>query len=166
MAKGQFGALNGRYSHGGSYSPEYQAWKRAKQRCHNPKNPKYPIYGGRGITMCDLWRRSFQDFFDHIGPIPSPKHTLDRKNTNKGYEPGNVRWATYKEQNNNRNPRTKGLPRKGSPRKGVKHHDAGKILYQGKSYSVSELAKVLGVNRTTIYNRLKAGNLKSMSPGP
>lgn len=90
-----------RAKHGLARSKEWRAWCAAKQRCHNPKNPQYENYGGRGITMCKKWRGSFAAFIDHIGLAPSGKHTLDRINNDKGYEPGNVRWVTATEQLNN-----------------------------------------------------------------
>ncbi len=92
--------------HGQAGTPEHRAWTRAKGRCYNPKNAKYPSYGGRGIRMCDEWRENFLAFYVHIGPRPSAKHSLDRWPNNNGhYEPGNVRWATAREQSLNQRPR-------------------------------------------------------------
>lgn len=73
------------------------------QRCHNTKHPKYRFYGGRGIAVCDAWRgRDGADAFAaHIGPRPSPAHSVDRIDNTGDYEPGNVRWATQQEQMNN-----------------------------------------------------------------
>jgi len=73
-----------------------------KARCHNPNNPKFLDYGGRGIFVCDEWLYDFPAFYDHIGPKPSDAHSVDRINNNLGYQPGNVRWATAEEQANNR----------------------------------------------------------------
>jgi hypothetical protein len=83
-------------------SPEYDAWEKAKQRCENPRNKKFPRYGGRGIRMCEAWRQNFAAFLAHIGPRPSPAYSLDRINNDGHYEPGNVRWATHIEQRRNR----------------------------------------------------------------
>ena len=80
---------------------EYRAWVSMKHRCTNPNNAAWPRYGGRGITMCEEWVTSFEAFFAHIGPAPTEQHTVDRINNDRGYEPGNVRWATRKEQSNN-----------------------------------------------------------------
>jgi hypothetical protein len=84
------------------WSSEYTAWAQMKQRCYNPKEHNYARYGGRGIRVADEWRNNFEAFFAHIGPRPSELHSLDRIDNNKNYEPGNVRWATKAEQQQNR----------------------------------------------------------------
>lgn len=71
------------------------------QRCTDPKCPKFPRYGGRGITVCRRWRHSYQNFRADMGVRP-PGMTLDRKNNNGNYTPNNCRWATQKAQQNNR----------------------------------------------------------------
>lgn len=88
--------------HGMKNTPEYMAWNMMKQRCLNQNHKAYPRYGGKGITICDAWIESFENFFAHMGERPSPAHSLDRwPNKRGGYEPGNVRWATRIEQQNN-----------------------------------------------------------------
>lgn len=79
-----------------------------KARCENPNSHRYYNYGARGIKVCERWSSSFTDFLEditrEIGLRPSPKHSLDRYPNNEtgNYEPGNVRWATAKQQANNR----------------------------------------------------------------
>ena len=85
---------------------EYRAWSHIKSRCYNPKVPCYPRYGGRGIRVCDEWLGSFTAFLRNVGRAPSPKHSIDRVDNARGYEPGNVRWATATEQSRNRRPRS------------------------------------------------------------
>ena len=82
----------------------YKRWESIKQRCTNPNNPSYRNYGGRGITMCDEWAESFESFHAHVGECPGPGLSLDRINNEKGYEPGNVRWASASQQMKNRRP--------------------------------------------------------------
>lgn len=81
---------------------EYRSWIHIKSRCYNPKVPAYSYYGAAGVGMCVEWVESFPAFLAYIGPAPSPKHSVDRLDNSKGYEPGNVRWATIKEQANNK----------------------------------------------------------------
>jgi hypothetical protein len=85
---------------------EYWAWQNAKARCFNPKMKSYKNYGERGITMAPEWVNDFPAFLAHIGPRPGLGYTLDRIDNERGYEPGNVRWATHSEQNRNKRPWT------------------------------------------------------------
>jgi hypothetical protein len=87
--------------HGMRNSPEYRSWAAMKMRCLVPSNKDYPRWGGIGITVCAEWANSFEKFFEYIGPRPTGT-TLDRIDGTRGYEPGNVRWATPKEQARNR----------------------------------------------------------------
>ncbi len=93
-------------THGKFRTAEYRSYINAKGRCTNPNNTNYPNYGGRGI---EFRFSNFEEFLNDIGPKPTPKHSVDRTNVDGHYEPGNVRWATAKEQANNRqaNARTK-----------------------------------------------------------
>jgi hypothetical protein len=94
-------------THGLCKAPEYRALRAAIGRCQ-PHSADREHYYDRGISVCQQWQdpgTGLQDFIAHIGPRPSPQHSLDRIDNDKGYEPGNVRWATKKEQANNRGKR-------------------------------------------------------------
>lgn len=88
-------------THGMKGSPEYSSWSSMKDRCHNPRSKDFVRYGGRGIAVCDEWRASFEAFLNHIGPRPCGT-SVDRIDNSRGYEPGNVRWASPQEQARNR----------------------------------------------------------------
>jgi hypothetical protein len=93
---------------------EYTIWKMMNRRCYDSTHVSYEYYGGAGVAVCDAWRdggnavsfvvnlKAFTAFIKYVGPAPSKRHTLDRENPFKNYEVGNVRWATPKEQGNNK----------------------------------------------------------------
>lgn len=116
----------------------YRTWAQIKQRCNNPKAQHYHRYGGRGITMHPAWAADFALFLKDVGDPPEPGVTLDRIDNNRGYEPGNVRWATRKEQANNRNTNV------------VLTHD-------GKTMTLKQWAEHLGWKYGLIASRWKQG---------
>lgn len=126
-------------THGQSkYGAEYRSWKAIIQRCTNPNNIGYRNYGGRGIAICDRWRKSFQNFFADMGPKPTSRHSIDRIDNNGSYEPGNCRWITRREQTRNTR--------------------ANRVLeYQGRNLCLSALAQEAGMSAATLWRRLKLG---------
>ncbi len=86
----------------GHLSREYRSWQAMNTRCHNPNHRSFKNYGAKGISVCQRWRDSFEDFLKDMGPKPTPRHTLDRYPDRAGnYDPDNVRWASPVEQANN-----------------------------------------------------------------
>ncbi len=90
-------------------APEYRTWRSIVTRCTNPKSTSWKYYGARGISLCEEWRNSYEAFLAHVGRKPAPRLSIDRIDNDGHYEPGNVRWATAKEQAANR--RRSGHPR-------------------------------------------------------
>ncbi len=121
-----------------SYSSEYQSWHAMKARCLRVKHPHYNSYGGRGITVCGKWIKSFDAFLADLGPRPTPSHTLERIDSNKGYEPSNCRWATRTEQAHNR-------------------RDNHRYSHNGESLTLREWARKMGTTHGTLGLRLKRG---------
>jgi hypothetical protein len=127
-----------RITHGKSNSPEYMAWRSCRERCNNPNIPGYRNYGGRGITICDRWLNSFENFYADMGPRPSPKHSLDRIDNDGNYEPGNCRWATTKQQSRNR-------------RNNII------VTYDGDDMCLRDFANLVGKNPNLLTKRVKKG---------
>lgn len=119
-------------------SPEYASWANMIQRCYNESNPAFYYYGGRGIKVCDEWRKSYTNFLNDMGRCPEGK-TLDRfPDTNGNYEPSNCRWATVPEQNRNK-------------------RDNILIHYNGETKIRGDWAKELTISSMSIRRRLEKG---------
>lgn len=124
----------------GRVTPEYKAWRGMRARCTNPAHADWHNYGGRGVTVCAEWdgHGGFAAFLAHIGRRPSSKHSIDRIDNNRGYAPGNVRWATVATQaNNRRKTRT--------------------LTVRGVTRPFMEWVRESGLGKSTIAGRLEAG---------
>lgn len=120
-------------------SKEYAAWQAMINRCYKPKSTNhYHNYGGRGITICESWKSSFESFLKDMGRAPSQQHSIDRIDNNGNYEPHNCRWATKIEQANNK-------------------RDTIYINHNGCIKSISELSRELHYGRSRICTLLKKG---------
>lgn len=110
-----------------------------KYRCYNPNSDEYQYYGERGICLCEEWNDDFSIFYNWaINHGYKDNLTIDRINVNGNYEPNNCRWTTMKvQENNKRNNRI--------------------LAFQGKEQTVTQWSEELGINRETIYYRLKSG---------
>jgi len=134
-------------THGLSKTVEYRIYKNIKRRCLNPHNKCFHLYGGRGITMCQGWKSSFESFLSDLGKRPSPKHTIDRKDNFQGYHCGhceeclahqkkaNCQWATPKEQANNR-------------------RNNSFLTYKGITKTVSQWAEAIGMSQDNLWQRI------------
>lgn len=125
-------------THGQRGLPEYGSWDHMIQRCTNPNNNKFADYGGRGIKVCQIWRDSFEAFYQDLGPRPSPGYSLDRIDNNGNYEPGNCRWATQRQQcHNTRSNRN--------------------FMHNGETLCLAAWARKVGINYNTLRSRLRCG---------
>lgn len=128
---------HGQSSHpnGGNATKEYNTWMLMLRRCHKVGSQDYAQYGGRGITVCERWH-TFDLFFSDMGAAPSPSHSIERLDNERGYEPGNCKWATPKEQRRNQ-------------------RRAVLIEFAGKSQTPMEWATETGISHKRIHARMK-----------
>lgn len=118
-----------------------KCYRHAKSRCTNPNDPKYSLYGGRGITMCDRWLESFPAFLSDMGICPDGK-SIDRVDPNQGYSPENCRWADSHQQARTRT-------------------DNVIVNHEGKDIILKDFARIMGVNYKSLHNYVR---YKGMSP--
>ncbi len=127
-----------RFKHGSIRHPLYSTWRNMLDRCRNPSNQDWHIYGGKGVKVCDEWLSDFLAFVNDMGPKPSPKHSIDRKDSNGDYTKDNCRWATAKEQARNMSRNVF-------------------VEYEGSRVTLAEACEVSGVNYGSAKWRLKNG---------
>lgn len=135
----QGGPSGAKPKHGRTHTLEYNSWMSMRRRCEYPQHHQYKNYGGRGIKVCERWR-SFNNFFADMGLRPSPAHSIERRNNNGNYEPGNCVWATSKEQGSNT--RTNRL-----------------VMYGGMNMTLSQCAERCNMPRTTMHSRISRWGL-------
>jgi hypothetical protein len=126
------------HSKGGVRSPEHSAWHSILQRCHNQKNKRFSEWGGHGIKVCDRWQgeSGFANFLADMGKRPSKRHSIDRFPDNNGdYQPGNCRWATMKEQCNNK--RNNHL-----------------VTFRGKTQTMTQWSEETGISYAALRDRI------------
>lgn len=129
----------GRKTHGKSDTRIYRIWCGIKDRCCNPSCKYYGKYGGVGISVCDQWKDSFENFYSwSVANGYSDELTIDRIDNRKGYSPDNCRWATYQQQTDNR-------------------RCTQNITFNGKSQTLKQWAKETGINYVTLWWRFKNG---------
>ncbi len=122
----------------------YRRWQHMIQRCHNPNDNDYPRYGAKGVYVCDRWRfgengiSGYTLFMEDIGQYARRELTLDRIDNSKGYEPGNCRWATAKQQANNRS-------------------STKMLTIEGVTRPLSEWCEMYNIGPKTVLFRLKRG---------
>lgn len=124
--------------HGFSRHPSYGRYCQMMSRCYNKDHPEYKNYGARGISVCERWRNSVEDFINDIGTAPSRSYSIDRIDNNSNYSPENFRWATKKEQSVNRRVVT------------ILEHD-------GVAMCAADWARRLGMEKKAVLDRIKDG---------
>lgn len=120
----------------------YKVWKKIKYRCLNPNSREYKYYGARGITIAEEWKEDFQAFYNYVSQLPhfgEEGYSLDRINNDGNYEPGNLRYATPKEQARN-------------TRKNVM------VEYEGQTMTLAEAAEKSKIGRNTLITRRNRGD--------
>lgn len=133
-----------RFVHGMSRTPIYRCWAKMKERCSNPRSPQAKDYGGRGITVCERWQ-VFESFYEDMGD-PPPGLSLDRINNELGYFKENCRWATDKQQVDNR-------------------RCTRNVTINGETMCMKDWCRKLGVSYSTARARVRRGLTNSRALG-
>lgn len=127
---GSIGRKHGMYG-----TSEYSTYRNMLTRCYNNKSKSYKHYGGRGIKVCRRWRNSFENFYADMGDKPGAGYSIERIDNNKGYSPDNCKWATKKEQAQNK-------------------RSVVKISVNGETHTIPEWAKIIGADYRLIHARI------------
>lgn len=136
---GREARIKGSTTHGMRHTRLYRIWLDMKSRCYIANTPYFSEYGGRGITVCNEWRDSFEAFRDWaLANGYADDLSIDRIDVNGNYEPSNCRWATWETQCNNR-------------------RDTVFITFNGETHSLREWSRITGINFYTMYSRYTAG---------
>ncbi len=136
LQKEVVGAL--KLSHGQRSCVEYKIWQAVISRCENKKNSSFKYYGGRGIFVHTSFRNSFEAFLKEVGRRPAGSFTIERKDVNKGYEPGNLEWIPHADQAKNK-------------RSNIK------ITFNGKTKCLAEWGREFGISYGTLTRRMEYG---------
>lgn len=136
-------ASYGNYKHGMKGTRFYQIWKAMRRRCTNKSHEWYKNYGGKGVAVCTRWQ-TFANFRDdmhpsylaHVARHSEKETSIDRIDSRKGYAPQNCKWSTREEQANNT----------------VRNLF---VEHEGKTQTIAQWARELGINYTTLYRRFK-----------
>lgn len=171
------------------FNSEYRSWLAMRQRCSNRRTVGWADYGGRGIKVCPRWQQSFAAFLADMGPKPSVKHSIDRKDTNRDYTPENCRWATKLDQarncRSNRYVTFRGqtmclsawaektglsesvirarlnlgwsVKKTLTTKLNAQRRDQRELTFAGETLLVKRWAEIMGLNYTTLLNRLDQG---------
>lgn len=135
---------NTRHGHnrrkGTGQTAEYRSWSGMKRRCTNPRGNSYQRYGARGVKVCERWRgdNGYANFYEDMGPRPTPQHSIDRIDNDGDYTPENCRWATVEEQSNNRSTNA--------------YH-----VIDGERLTRIQISRRYNIPHSTLFSRLESG---------
>jgi hypothetical protein len=134
-----------REQHGMRHTKLYYVWRMMRERCRSPKSTRWKWYGARGIRVCPEWDTSFSQFFSDMAPTYRPGLSIDRIDNNRGYGPGNCRWATPRQQGANRRTNV------------MVETNRGRLC-------LAEIGRRLGIPYTTVRRRYERGDVFVVPP--